>query len=123
MASRGPLAALPAVVIQGLIYASFEPQTVLNPQCRQYGVAFAVPVYELSPSGLVFHVHTNPFQIIDRNGQPEPYPVWKDTVLVPAGETIRIRTRFDTFTGKSLYHCHILDHEDLGMAGILNIQA
>jgi len=80
-------------------------------------------VYESSPSGLVFHVHTNLFQIIDRNGQPEPYPVWKDTVLVPAGETIRIRTRFDTFTGKSLYHCHILDHEDLGMAGILNIQA
>ncbi len=70
-----------------------------------------------------FHVHTNPFQVIHQNGQPAAYRAWKDTVLVPAGATVRLRTRFDTFTGKSLYHCHILDHEDLGMAGILNIQA
>lgn len=70
-----------------------------------------------------FHVHTNPFQVIERNGTPEPFRAWKDTVLVPAGQTVRIRTRFETFTGKSLYHCHILDHEDLGMAGILDIQA
>lgn len=70
-----------------------------------------------------FHVHTNPFQVIQRDGRPEPYLAWKDTVLVPAGETVQIRTRFDKFAGKSLYHCHILDHEDLGMAGILEITA
>ena len=69
-----------------------------------------------------FHLHINPFQVISRNGQPEPYRAWKDTVLVKGGETVRIRIPFRTFTGKTVYHCHILDHEDLGMMGIVEIQ-
>jgi len=70
-----------------------------------------------------FHLHINPFQVISRNGQPEPYLAWKDTVLVKGGETVRIRIAFQDFTGKTMYHCHILDHEDLGMMGNLMIQA
>ncbi|MBW4622306.1 MAG: multicopper oxidase family protein [Cyanosarcina radialis HA8281-LM2] len=68
-----------------------------------------------------FHLHINPFQVISRNGQPEPYPAWKDTVLVKGGETVRIRVPFRDFTGKTVYHCHVLDHEDLGMMGTLEI--
>ncbi|MGK7872293.1 MAG: multicopper oxidase family protein [Xenococcaceae cyanobacterium] len=68
-----------------------------------------------------FHLHTNPFQVMTRNGQPEPFRAWKDTVLVRVGETVRIRVRFSDFTGKTIYHCHILDHEDLGMMGTLEI--
>lgn len=70
-----------------------------------------------------FHLHVNPFQVISRNGQPEPYRAWKDTVLVKGGETVRIRIPFRTFAGKTVYHCHILDHEDLGMMGNLQISA
>lgn len=68
-----------------------------------------------------FHVHINSFQVISRNGMPEPFRAWKDVVLVRPGETVRIRTRFDDFAGRSVYHCHILDHEELGMMGILEI--
>ncbi|MEC4812859.1 MAG: multicopper oxidase domain-containing protein [Scytonema sp. PMC 1069.18] len=64
----------------------------------------------------------NHFQVISRNGKPEPYPAWKDTVLVPRGETVRIRVPFRDFAGTTVYHCHILDHEDLGMMGTLAIQ-
>ncbi|AFY46782.1 putative multicopper oxidase [Nostoc sp. PCC 7524] len=70
-----------------------------------------------------FHLHVNHFQVISRNNQPEPYRAWKDTVLVPRGETVRIRIPFKDFAGKTVYHCHILDHEDLGMMGNLMIQA
>jgi FtsP/CotA-like multicopper oxidase with cupredoxin domain len=70
-----------------------------------------------------FHLHVNPFQVISRNGKPEPERAWKDTVLVRGGETVRIRVPFRDFLGKTVYHCHILDHEDLGMMGVLNIQA
>lgn len=70
-----------------------------------------------------FHLHINPFQVISRNGQPETYQAWKDTVLVRGNETVRIRIPFRDFAGKTVYHCHILDHEDLGMMGIINIQA
>ncbi len=82
--------------------------------------------WELVNDGVMdhpFHVHVNPFQVISRNGTPEPYRAWKDVVLVRAGETVRIRTRFDDFSGRSVYHCHILDHEELGMMGTLEIVA
>jgi|SRR5680860_578450 len=40
---------------------------------------------------------------------------WKDTVLVMSGERVRILRRFTGFPGLFLYHCHILEHEDMGM--------
>ncbi|EAQ67893.1 cupredoxin-like protein [Synechococcus sp. RS9909] len=70
-----------------------------------------------------FHVHVNPMQVISRNGEPERLLAWRDVVLVRAGETVRVRTQFRDFSGRSVYHCHILDHEDLGMMGNLLIEA
>ena len=67
--------------------------------------------------------HLNSFQVVSRNGTPEPLVAWRDTVLVRRGETVRIRIRFQDFAGKTVYHCHILDHEDLGMMGNLMIDA
>ena len=69
-----------------------------------------------------FHLHTNRFQVIERNGQPEPLLTWKDTVGLKGYETVTIRVRFEDFSGRTVYHCHILDHEDQGMMGILDIQ-
>lgn len=40
---------------------------------------------------------------------------WKDTVLVPAGGTVRLLVRFLPYPGLFLYHCHNLAHEDIGM--------
>ena len=70
-----------------------------------------------------FHLHAAPFQVVSRNGKPEPYSAWKDTVLVRGGETLRIRVHFKDFPGKSVYHCHVLDHEELGMMGIIDVTA
>jgi FtsP/CotA-like multicopper oxidase with cupredoxin domain len=36
----------------------------------------------------------------------------KDTVRVNANEVVDILVRFDTFCGRYMYHCHILEHED-----------
>jgi FtsP/CotA-like multicopper oxidase with cupredoxin domain len=69
-----------------------------------------------------FHLHVNPFQVVSRNGKPEPYRAWKDTVLVKGNETVRIRIPFRDFAGKAVYHCHVLDHEDLGMMGIVEMK-
>ncbi|ACK68206.1 multicopper oxidase type 3 [Rippkaea orientalis PCC 8801] len=70
-----------------------------------------------------FHLHINPFQIISRNGQPEPYVAWKDVVLVRPGEPLKIRIHFKDFVGKTVYHCHIFDHEDLGMMATIQMTA
>ena len=70
-----------------------------------------------------FHLHTNRFQVIKRNGQPEPFRAWKDTVAIGGYETVTIRVKFEDFVGRTVYHCHILDHEDQGMMGIVEIEA
>lgn len=82
--------------------------------------------WELINTGVMdhpFHVHGNAFQVISRDGQPESLLAWRDTVLVKRGETVRIRIPFSDFAGKTVYHCHVLDHEDLGMMGNLMINA
>lgn len=70
-----------------------------------------------------FHVHGIQFQILDRNGiSPEPHEKgWKDTVLVYPGERVRFIAKFRK-TGKFVYHCHILEHDDLGMMGTFKVQ-
>jgi FtsP/CotA-like multicopper oxidase with cupredoxin domain len=74
------------------------------------------------------HMHLVLFQVLDRQafvvsnnvvvptGPRVPAPPeevgWKDTVKVNPNEIARVIARFDDFTGKYPYHCHILDHED-----------
>ncbi|WP_346289181.1 multicopper oxidase family protein [Sphaerothrix gracilis] len=70
-----------------------------------------------------FHLHTNRFQVVSRNGQPVTDLAWKDVVSVPAYEEVVIRIRFEDYAGKTVYHCHILDHEDQGMMGIIEMQS
>jgi FtsP/CotA-like multicopper oxidase with cupredoxin domain len=36
-------------------------------------------------------------------------------VLVTPGERVRILLRFTDFEGLYMYHCHNLEHEDMGM--------
>ena len=40
---------------------------------------------------------------------------WKDTVLLMPGEGIQLQLQFQDYTGLYLYHCHNLEHEDMGM--------
>ncbi len=69
-----------------------------------------------------FHVHLVQFQILDRNGQPPTGAElgWKDTVLAPPGELVRIIMPFERYADPQIpymYHCHIMEHEDNGMMG------
>ena len=68
-----------------------------------------------------FHLHGYRFQVLDRNGVPEPFPAWKDVVNLPRHQTLRFIVRYDDYPGKWMFHCHILDHEDHGMMGILQV--
>jgi cysteine-rich repeat protein len=77
------------------------------------------------------HMHLVMFQVLDRQafeevggevvpiGSPVPPPPheagWKDTVQVGPNEIVRVIARFEDFTGRFAYHCHILEHEDHDM--------
>jgi FtsP/CotA-like multicopper oxidase with cupredoxin domain len=68
-----------------------------------------------------FHIHTNPFQLLQNGATMYARPwVWMDTIAVPAGtaqtpQTVHLRQRYEDFTGGYVLHCHFLGHEDRGM--------
>jgi FtsP/CotA-like multicopper oxidase with cupredoxin domain len=73
------------------------------------------------------HLHGQQYQVVSRTAthvNPEHYATvnegfldkgWKDTVLVVPGEEVTIIKPFEHYKGLFLYHCHNLEHEDLGM--------
>ena len=69
-----------------------------------------------------FHLHGFFFQVLDEDGVPVTQREWKDTRNIPAKKTVRIAIRFDDRVGMWMFHCHILDHADLGMMGMLHVQ-
>jgi bilirubin oxidase len=71
-----------------------------------------------------FHLHGGQFQVISRtrNGvtTPEPFLAWRDTFNMVTQEVVRFRMA-QPFRGKRVFHCHILEHEDHGMMGTLDV--
>jgi FtsP/CotA-like multicopper oxidase with cupredoxin domain len=69
------------------------------------------------------HLHGRQFRVVERTGGRDTNALrvgridegWRDTVLVLPGETVRIQVTFTRHPGLYLYHCHILEHEDMGM--------
>lgn len=68
-----------------------------------------------------FHLHVWPMQVIEEGGRALERPEWRDVVNVPAQGRVKVRVAFKDFAGRSVYHCHILDHEDLGMMGVIEV--
>ena len=62
-----------------------------------------------------FHIHgAGRFLVLSRDGEPEPNLVWKDTVLLGAGQTIDILLDVSN-PGLWMAHCHIAEHTESGM--------
>jgi len=66
-----------------------------------------------------FHLHVWPMQVLSSGGSPQPGVDLRDVVDVPAEAEVVVRIAFDRFAGTTVYHCHVLDHEDLGMMGTI----
>jgi FtsP/CotA-like multicopper oxidase with cupredoxin domain len=64
-----------------------------------------------------FHIHQVHFLTYDVDGNPVKDPVWLDTVNVPYGSSVDLVMDFTDpiIRGMSLFHCHLLNHEDKGM--------
>ena len=90
-----------------------------------------------------FHVHVNPFQVmgvtsgflpgnilpglsfedilLESTSLPSSSTLWRDTVFIPPyGQTVIMQhfgggSQSVAWTGKTVFHCHFLDHEDQGM--------
>jgi FtsP/CotA-like multicopper oxidase with cupredoxin domain len=64
-----------------------------------------------------FHIHQVHFLAYAQNGAPLPTPAWLDTVNVPYGGSVDVVLDFTdpVIRGMSVFHCHLLSHEDKGM--------
>ena len=78
-----------------------------------------------------FHIHQLHFLLFDYLGKPVNEPFLRDTVNVPYynGKTLTypsIKVRMDfrdpNTVGDFLYHCHLLEHEDGGMMGLIRVE-
>lgn len=81
-----------------------------------------------------FHIHVNDFQVTAydykrvpdvSSARPQDVPSRdidpEDTVKLPPGGTVTMRTRPTDYTGKFVFHCHMLFHEDRGMMGVVRV--
>jgi len=67
-----------------------------------------------------FHLHGQLFSVLSRNGQPADEPGLRDTVRVTGQSEVVIAVDFSN-PGTWMYHCHILEHADLGMMALVEV--
>lgn len=109
--------------LNGRVYVEGE---VLEDEmvCRDMPIAWQW--INSSPIPHPMHIHNCQFQVVERDttSVPSGYSTinqglvdggWKDTVLVWPGERVKVAMTFGPHSGMYMYHCHILEHEDMGM--------
>ncbi len=67
------------------------------------------------------HLHGQRFLVLAVGGVPNPHPVWKDTVLVPAGGTVELLVDLGN-PGPWMLHCHIAEHLGAGMMTTIDVE-
>lgn len=84
----------------------------------QSGTAEEWTIVNTSTEAHPFHLHENSFEVVGLNGAPVQMGFWDTFAIPPATSgngSITIRVRFKGEPGKTVFHCHILPHEDTGM--------
>ena len=92
---------------------SYDPNRIdANPKVN------TVEIWELTNRSMMnhpVHIHLAQFQVLDSAGNQPEYMGQKDTFLIRPMQTIRVIGRFANYTGKYVFHCHNLEHEDFAM--------
>ena len=66
------------------------------------------------------HLHGHSFRLLSRDGQAVPHRPWLDTVLVAPDEVVEVAFVADN-PGDWLFHCHVLEHMEAGMAAVFRV--
>ncbi|KUG57253.1 multicopper oxidase family protein [Nesterenkonia jeotgali] len=90
-------------------------------QRAQVGTVEEWTLTNSSPMDHPMHLHVWPMQVMSEDARDVSGPRWQDVVNIPAFGEVTVRVAFEDFGGRTVYHCHILDHEDLGMMGTIEV--
>ncbi len=118
------------ITVDGQTPAPFDPaSTAPNITVRQGDVEDWI-IENRSRELHAFHIHQIHFMLLDWNGVPVNEPFLRDTVNVaywdgssPVYPSIKLRMDFRSpnIVGDFIYHCHLLEHEDGGMMGVIRV--
>jgi FtsP/CotA-like multicopper oxidase with cupredoxin domain len=119
------------LTVDGQTPAAFDPaSTVPNIVVHQGDVEDWI-IENRSTELHAFHIHQIHFLLLDWSGVPVNEGFLRDTVNVPYFNqrmlqypSVRIRMDFrdPDAVGTFVYHCHLLEHEDGGMMGIIKVE-
>jgi FtsP/CotA-like multicopper oxidase with cupredoxin domain len=85
------------------------------------GTSQILNVRNFTPYSHPFHLHGFFFQPLDGNGTPLAPLSAKDTIDVPPLSAVKLGVHYDDRPGMWMFHCHILDHSEAGMMGMLHV--
>jgi FtsP/CotA-like multicopper oxidase with cupredoxin domain len=118
------------ITVDGQKPAPFDPQSGAPDIIAKQGTVEDWIIENRSNELHAFHIHQLHFLLLDYSGKPINEPFLRDTVNVPyntgkALEYPSVRLRMDfrdpNTVGTFVYHCHLLEHEDGGMMGLIRV--
>ena len=118
------------LTVDGQAPVPFDPQATAPNITVQQGDVEDWTIENRSQELHAFHIHQIHFMLVGWNGVPIDEPFLRDTVNVaywdgksPVYPSVKLRMDFrDPNTiGTFVYHCHILEHEDGGMMGTIQV--
>jgi FtsP/CotA-like multicopper oxidase with cupredoxin domain len=120
------------ITVDGQTPVAFDPKSGIPNIVTQQGTVEDWIIENRSNELHTFHIHQLHFLLLDYLGRPVNEPYLRDTVNVPyyngrslVYPSIRLRMDFrdpDT-VGTFVYHCHLLEHEDGGMMGLIRVES
>jgi FtsP/CotA-like multicopper oxidase with cupredoxin domain len=119
------------LTVEGQTPQPFDPKSGIPNIVAKQGTVEDWVIENRSNELHAFHIHQLHFLLIDYQGRPVNEPFLRDTVNVPyyngrALEYPSVRLRMDfrdpNTVGDFIYHCHLLEHEDGGMMGLIRVE-
>jgi FtsP/CotA-like multicopper oxidase with cupredoxin domain len=119
------------ITVDGQTPVAFDPKSGLPNIVAKQGTVEDWIIENRSNELHAFHIHQLHFMLLSYLGRPVNEPFLRDTVNVPYynGRSLEypsVRLRMDfrdpNTIGTFLYHCHLLEHEDGGMMGLIRVE-
>jgi FtsP/CotA-like multicopper oxidase with cupredoxin domain len=119
------------ITVDGQKPTPFDPRTGVANIVAQQGTVEDWIIENRSKELHAFHIHQLHFMLVEYLGVSVTEPFLRDTVNVPyftdrALNYPSVRLRMDfrdkNAVGTFIYHCHLLEHEDGGMMGLIRVE-
>jgi FtsP/CotA-like multicopper oxidase with cupredoxin domain len=118
------------ITVDGQVPAPFDPSAPQPNITVDQGAVEDWVIENRSRESHAFHIHQIHFMLMKWDGVPVEEPFLKDTINVPywngksahyPSVTLRMDFRNPNAVGTFVYHCHLLEHEDMGMMGTIRV--